>query len=106
MIFYHIVKISKGIKSIVHTIQGREHILTYFLEQYTNIEYISSDDFKHYVMINRDSDYGLYLIEHKNLINIYKVEKVVNPGYLYDQTFKNINLLDSYEIIEQEIESI
>ena len=100
---FHLVKVEKNNRYLVQTVDDVNEVIKYLENNYSeNIEHledISFDDFKNEIDSGNKYKSGLYIVEHPDSINVYRVSTKIYFGYLFNSAQREITLLDRYELV-------
>ena len=94
---FHLVKVEKNNRYLVSTIIDVNDVIQYLENNYPeNVEHLEDvnfDDFKNEVSTGNKYKSGLYIVEHPDCINVYRVSTNIYYGYLFDTAKREINLV-------------
>ena len=100
---FHLVKVEKTNRYLVHTVDNIEEVIPFIENQYPeHVEYledVSYDDFKNEVESGNKYESGLYIVEQVDSINVYRVLTKIYFGYLYTSAQREINLVHRYKLV-------
>ena len=100
---FHLVKVMKNVRCLIQTVDDIEKVIPFIEDQYSEhcefLENVDYDDFKKAVEESNKYESGLYIVEHPDCINVYRVSTKIYYGYLYNCAEREIKLIDRYELV-------
>ena len=100
---FHLVKVEKNNRYLVSTVTDVNEVIKYlentYPEHIKHLEDVNFDDFKNEVDTGNEYKSGLYIIEHPDSVNVYRVSTKIYFGYLFNSAQREIKLVDRYELV-------
>ena len=97
----NLLHLNKNTKTLVYSSNDIENIVKFVKGKHPGACLVENTLIEDFLLNDRNKD-GLYILsdESTNQFLIYKVDTVFSSGYIYNSVYREIDIIDTYELVE------